>query len=131
MDQPFWATTSHHLASVVEECEVEKSFNGKRHFKFLVSNTLLGFQRRRRLSQCQVPLAAAMPRFGHIVSEYVQYLLEVRPHQGLGHVLLPRPRCQPDVAGDDEYMSPLSDLAEVKREQRLSRLLKHYYRAAS
>jgi hypothetical protein len=58
--------------------------------------------------------------------------LEVRPHQGLGNVILPRPGGGPvGAVDDDDCTSPLRDLAEVKCEQRLGGLLKHFYRQAA
>lgn len=69
--------------------------------------------------------------FDYIVSEYVAYYHDLRPHQGVGNVLLPRPRGEPaEVAGGDGTL-PLSDLAEVKCGQRLGGLLKHFYRQAA
>jgi hypothetical protein len=70
--------------------------------------------------------------FDFIASEYVQYFLGLRPHQGLGNILLPRPRCGPaDGASGDNCISPVIDISEVKREQRLGGLLKHFYRNAA
>jgi hypothetical protein len=44
--------------------------------------------------------------FDFIASEYVQYFLGLRPHQGLGNILLPRPRCGPaDGASGDKVVS--------------------------
>jgi Integrase core domain len=70
--------------------------------------------------------------FDFIVLQYVAYYHECRPHQGIGNVLLPRPRGVPDVnsSADDESAPPLLDLANVKCDERLGGLLKHYYRTA-
>ncbi|MCI0746023.1 MAG: hypothetical protein L0Y58_11505 [Verrucomicrobia subdivision 3 bacterium] len=70
--------------------------------------------------------------FDYIVSEYVAYYHDLRPNQGLGNVLLPRPHGElVDAAGRDDCTPPPLNLAEVKCEQRLGGLLKHYYRAAA
>ncbi len=71
--------------------------------------------------------------FDHIVSEYVQYFLDFRPHQGLGNVLLPRRNAEPvDAAGHaDESATPLRVLADIQCERRLGGLLKHFYRTAA
>ena len=70
--------------------------------------------------------------FDFIVSEYVQYFLDLRPHQGIGNVLLPRPRGEPaEVVSSDDCTPPLRDLADVKCEHRLGGLLKHFYRNAA
>lgn len=69
--------------------------------------------------------------FDHIVSEYVTYYHDLRPHQGVGNVLLPRPRGEPSEVPGGDGTPPLRDLAEVKRGQRLGGLLKHFYRNAA
>lgn len=68
--------------------------------------------------------------FDLIVSEYVAYYHECRPHQGIGNVLLPQPSNQSAELGDD-CSSSLLNIAEVKCEQRLGGLLKHFYRVAA
>ncbi|MCA9124649.1 MAG: transposase [Planctomycetaceae bacterium] len=65
--------------------------------------------------------------FDHIVREYVKFYHECRPHQGIGNVLLPKPRGEPV---DDLVDKTPIQLSEIKCERRLSGLLKHYYRAA-
>jgi putative transposase len=69
--------------------------------------------------------------FDYIVSEYVFYYRECRPHQGVGNVLLPRTTSESadETTLDDDSIKPLS-LVEVKCETRLGGLLKHFYRAA-
>jgi putative transposase len=71
--------------------------------------------------------------FDYIVSEYVAYYHDCRPHQGIGNVLLPRPRgkLDEDVSADDESTVLPLDLADVKCDERLGGLLKHYYRDAA
>jgi putative transposase len=68
--------------------------------------------------------------FDHIVSEYVQYYLDLRPHQSLGNALLPRPRGKPvePTTHHGECDCELLTLADIKCEQRLGGLLKHFYR---
>jgi putative transposase len=70
--------------------------------------------------------------FDYIVSEYVAYYHDCRPHQGIGNVLLPRPGGAPQVDGSagESAVTPL-DLAELKCDEQLGGLLKHYYRAAA
>ncbi len=65
--------------------------------------------------------------FDYIVSEYVAYYLECRPHQGLDNRLLPLPRGKPD---DDDVVVPL-DPSNIKCEHRLGGILKHYYHDAA
>ncbi len=71
--------------------------------------------------------------FDYVVSEYVVYYHDHRPHQRIGNVLLPRPRGEPqvDLSADDESAAPPLDLAEIQCDERLGGLLKHYYRAAA
>lgn len=71
--------------------------------------------------------------FDHIVSEYVAYYHDLRPHQGVGNVLLPLPRGETNdcACGADESTSPPPTLADVKCEIRLGGLLKHFYRHAA
>jgi hypothetical protein len=70
--------------------------------------------------------------FDFIVSEYIQYFLHLRPHQGIGNVLLPQPRGEPDNAdGAGESALPSLSLADIKCARRLGGLLKHYYRDAA
>jgi hypothetical protein len=71
--------------------------------------------------------------FDYIVSEYLAFYHECGPHQGIGNILLPRPRSEPDdatAAGCPSELAPLS-LADVKCETRISGLLKHFYREAA
>ena len=70
-----------------------------------------------------------LEHFDYIVSEYLAYYHECRPHQGLGNVLLPKPGVPSDDSDDEPAKLPL-DLSQVKCETRLGGLLKHYYRAA-
>ncbi len=65
--------------------------------------------------------------FDYIVSEYVSYYHECRPHQGLDNRLLPLPRGKPD---DENDAIPL-DPSKIKCERRLGGILKHYYREAA
>ncbi len=65
--------------------------------------------------------------FDYIVSEYVAYYLECRPHQGLDNRLLPLPRGKPD---DEDDVVPL-DPSKIKCEHRLGGILKHYYHDAA
>jgi len=65
--------------------------------------------------------------FNYIVSQYVDYYHECRPHQGIGNVLLPKPRGEPEEEPDVVSI----DLATVKCESRLGGLLKHYYHDAA
>ena len=65
--------------------------------------------------------------FDYIVSEYVCYYHECRPHQGLDNKLLPLPRGRPDE--DDESLP--FDPATIRCEHRLGGILKHYYRSAA
>jgi len=69
--------------------------------------------------------------FDHIVSEYVTYYHDLRPHQGVGNVRLPRPRGEPTEVPGSDCTPPLRDLAEVKCGQRLGGLLKYFYRNAA
>ena len=66
--------------------------------------------------------------FDHIVSEYVDYYHDCRPHQGIENVLLPRSRGKPDE--EESEAIPL-DLAKIMCDRRLGGLLKHYYRDAA
>jgi putative transposase len=64
--------------------------------------------------------------FDYIVSEYVAYYHECRPHQGLDNKLPPSPRGQPD---DDAQIEALPlDPSKIQCEHRLGGILKHYYR---
>ena len=65
--------------------------------------------------------------FDYIVSEYVAYYHECRPHQGLDNRLLPLPRRKPN---DKSGVVPL-DPSKIKCEHRLGGILKHYYREAA
>ncbi len=69
-----------------------------------------------------------LQHFDYIVSEFVAYYHERRPHQGIGNVLLPKPGEEP--SDDAHNVLPL-DLSEIKCEQWLGGLLKHYYREAA
>ena len=60
--------------------------------------------------------------FDYIVSEYVAYYLEKRPHQGIGNRLLGE--------AEGNAPPPIRSLSELRCESRLGGLLKHYYRAA-
>ncbi len=60
--------------------------------------------------------------FDHIVSEYVAYYHDCRPHQGIGNRLIGEE--------DDEDKTAVVSLDQVHCENRLSGLLKHYHRAA-
>ena len=64
----------------------------------------------------------------HIVREYVRYYHDLRPHQGIGNVLLPKPGEDPP---DDEPVTLPLSLSEIKCETRLGGLLRHYYRDAA
>ncbi len=64
-----------------------------------------------------------LAHFDYIVSQYVDYYHEFRPHQGIGNRLI-------GAEDDDEEPSALVSLDEVRCETRLGGLLKHYYRAA-
>ena len=71
--------------------------------------------------------------FDHIVSEYVRYFLEVRPHQGIGNVLLPRRNAESVKAAGHavESATPPLVLADIQCERRLGGLLIHFYRQAA
>jgi putative transposase len=71
-----------------------------------------------------------LEHFDYIVSEFVEYYHEQRPHQGLGNRLLPRPGAPPDNTDDEPASLPL-DLPQIKCETRLGGLLRHYYRDAA
>jgi putative transposase len=63
-----------------------------------------------------------LEHFDHIVSEYVAYSLECRPHQGIGNRLI-------GEAAPVTHLE-LRSLDEIRCEPRLGGLLKHYSRAA-
>ena len=66
--------------------------------------------------------------FDYIVSEFVAYYHERRPHQGIGNLLLPKP----GEAPPDEWPDVLPlDLSQINCEKRLGGLLRHYYREAA
>jgi hypothetical protein len=65
---------------------------------------------------------AFLEHFDHIVSEYVAYYLECRPHQGIGNRLI-------GEAAPVTHLE-LRSLDEIRCEPRLGGLLKHYSRAA-
>lgn len=65
--------------------------------------------------------------FDFIVSSYVDYYHECRPHQGIGNVLLPKSGEKPC---DDSADNFALDLSESKCEERLGGLLRHYREAA-
>jgi putative transposase len=71
--------------------------------------------------------------FDHIVSEYVAYYHNCRPHQGVGNVLLPQRNSESvDTAGEtNDSASPPLVLADIKCERRLGGLLKHFYHDAA
>ncbi|MBN2477146.1 MAG: transposase [Pirellulales bacterium] len=74
-------------------------------------------------------LAFGKTHFDYIISEYVAYYHQCRPHQGLDNQLLPSPRGQP---GDDDEGECLPlDPSKIKCEHRLGGILKHYYRNAA
>ena len=66
--------------------------------------------------------------FDYIVSSYVEYYHDCRPHQGIGNVLLSKSGEQPTDDSPDTL--PLS-LSQIKCETRLGGLLRHYYRDAA
>lgn len=63
-----------------------------------------------------------LAHFDHIVSEYVAYYHEHRPHQGIGNRLIGN--------REDDRPPEITSLEQVRCETRLGGLLKHYYRAA-
>ncbi len=71
--------------------------------------------------------------FDHVVSEYVAFYHECRPHQGIGNVLLPQRQIESAHAGaaPAESAQPQLTLADIKCEARLGGLLKHFYRVAA
>jgi hypothetical protein len=75
---------------------------------------------------------ANQEHFDHIVSEYVAYYLDRRPHKGIGNFLVPRRHIElAEATGDaDDVAEPLS-LADIKCERHLGGLLKHFYRQAA
>jgi len=73
-------------------------------------------------------LVFGQQHFDHIVNEYIDYYHDCRPHQGVGNVLLPKSRDEPD---DEKSAVIPPDLAKVKCERRLGGLLKHDYRDAA
>jgi putative transposase len=73
-------------------------------------------------------LVFGQQHFDHIVSEYVDYYHDCRPHQGIGNVLLPNVHGETD---DEEPEADPLQLTKVKCERRLGGLLKHYYRDAA
>jgi putative transposase len=66
--------------------------------------------------------------FDHIVSSYVDYYHECRPHQGIGNVLLLKPGNK--SSDDSTDVLPL-DLSHIKCEERLGGVLWHYYHVAT
>ncbi len=64
-----------------------------------------------------------LEHFDHIVSEFVAYYHDCRPHQGIGNRLI-------DAKEGDDPPPAVTSLDQVRCETRLSGLLKHYYRAA-
>ena len=64
-----------------------------------------------------------LEHFDLIVSEFVDYYLEQRPHQGLGNKLLPKPGESPDDSEDELATLPF-DLSQIKCETRLGGLLR-------
>jgi hypothetical protein len=64
----------------------------------------------------------SLEHFDHIVSEFVDYYHECRPHQGIGNRLI--------GAKEDDDPEPVISMDQVCCETRLGGLLKHYYRAA-
>ncbi len=65
--------------------------------------------------------------FDYIVSEYVAYYHECRPHQGLDNRLLPLSHGKPNDEADAIPLDP----SKIKCEHRLGGILKHYYREAA
>ncbi len=63
-----------------------------------------------------------LTHFDHIVSEFVAYYHECRPHQGIGNRLIGE--------NEDEEIPPVVSLDQVRCDKRLGGLLKHYHRAA-
>ena len=63
-----------------------------------------------------------LEHFDHIVSEYVAYYHECRPHQGIGNRLISE--------GEEDEPPAVTSLDQVRCETRLGGILKHYYRAA-
>jgi len=63
-----------------------------------------------------------LEHFDHIVSEFVAYYYDHRPHQGIGNRL---------IGDESEYPPAVVRLDEVRCQQRLGGLLKHYYRQAA
>lgn len=61
-----------------------------------------------------------LEHFDYIVSEYVDYYHECRPHQGIGNRLI----------GERDEPPAITSLNQLRCEKRLGGLLKHYYRAA-
>ena len=65
----------------------------------------------------------SLAHFDHIVSEFVDYYHDCRPHQGIGNRLISEE--------DTEEPPVVINLEEVQCETGLGGLLKHYYRAAA
>lgn len=61
----------------------------------------------------------------YIVSEYVQYQNQFRPHQGLGNVTIPNRGANPVSNGDADI------IGKVDCQEGLGGMLKHYYRQAA
>ncbi len=61
----------------------------------------------------------------HILTEYLHYYNELRPHQGMGNVPLP------EATESEAPRRALPDRGEVLCHERLGGLLRHYYRAAA
>jgi putative transposase len=59
----------------------------------------------------------------YLLGQYLGHYHQERPHQGLDNV-------PPDGSSRAEEAGPLSAAAEVRCQERLGGLLKHYYRAA-
>ena len=66
-------------------------------------------------------IVIGLDHFDYIVSEYVTYYHENRPHQGIGNKL---------IAGEKRENPPVTNLQNIKCETCLGGLLKHYHHAA-
>ncbi len=66
-----------------------------------------------------------LEHFDLIVSEFVEYYHEQRPHQGLGNMPLPKPG-ESSNDSDDEPKTLSFELSQIKCETRLGGLLRSY-----
>lgn len=69
--------------------------------------------------------------FDHIVSEYVAYYHERRPHQGIGNALLAASGSESPASNAEASPANLLAFSDIKCEARLGGLLKHLYRVAA